>query len=332
MKVGLLFPGCGSQFVGMGKALYDNHRVVQELFEEASHCLDKNFVKLCFATSDNEIGSVDNLFASIFLVSSSIFSVFKEAGLPYDIVTGYALGEYSAAFAGGSLSFHDTIYLISKYTKLYGELLKELGETVAVVRIVGLPEKTIEQLVAQANSGVEEDGVVASISSFSEPDFVAVSGPHKAVERVSTLAESAGAKKIMYGFEEEGLHSPMMDPLMTQYSSYMTKVDFKDSSVPLINNVSGKEVTCGDDVKHSIVQQINSPIRWSKILRSFGDCSCLVQIGPGTSLKESVQKVYPDKKVFSVNSEEDLEAVKRFIEYMTPAKGDLVDSEEGASE
>src|SRR3972149_740986 len=104
MKIGMLFSGYGGQYVGMGKDLYDNSRAMQELFEEASNCLGSNFVKLCFASSDAELSSIENAYVAIFLLGASLYTLLHEAGVKVDLVAGHDIGEFAALFASGSLS------------------------------------------------------------------------------------------------------------------------------------------------------------------------------------------------------------------------------------
>src|SRR5262245_26836049 len=121
MKIALLFPGYGSQFVGMGKELYDEYRIVQEYFEEASNCLNVNFVKLCFASSDVELGKMVNAYTSLFLIGASVYAVLKESGIEVDIVAGYNNGENAALFAAHCFSLPDGLYLLNKFCSFYQE-------------------------------------------------------------------------------------------------------------------------------------------------------------------------------------------------------------------
>ena len=117
MKVGMLFPGFGSQFVGMGKEIYDNSRIVQEYFEEASNCANINFVKLCFASSDAELALISNAYLALFLTTVSTAAAVKEIGFEMDIVAGYGVGEIAAICATKGLSFPDGIYLLTKISQ-----------------------------------------------------------------------------------------------------------------------------------------------------------------------------------------------------------------------
>ena len=143
MKIGMIFPGYGSQFVGMCKELYDSSRLVQEYFEEAANCLNSNVVKLCFASSDAELSKMQNAYPAMFLVSSAIAALLRQEGIEPHIVAGYNTGEYAALFAAKAMTFPDGLYLLSKYAQSYQELLDELKE-VDLVRVTGITADELE--------------------------------------------------------------------------------------------------------------------------------------------------------------------------------------------
>src|SRR5581483_6858303 len=125
MKIALVFPGYGSQYVGMGKELYDEYRIVQEYFEEASSCANLNFVKLCFASSDVELSKLAHAYMSLFLIGSSIFALLKEQEIIPEVVAGYNNGEITALFAGGCFSLPDGLYLLNKFCSFYQETIDQ---------------------------------------------------------------------------------------------------------------------------------------------------------------------------------------------------------------
>ena len=152
MKIGMLFPGYGSQSVGMGKEFYDESRIMQEYFEEAANCLPINFVKLCFASSDVELAHMNNAYLSLFLVSNGIYATMKEAGITPDFVAGYDTGVYAALFAANGLSLPDGLYLLSKYALFYQEMLEASPKKFSEVRLTGCPTEEIEVLVREATT------------------------------------------------------------------------------------------------------------------------------------------------------------------------------------
>ena len=137
MKIGMIFPGQGSQFLGMGKEFFDNERLVQELFDQASNCLDQNFVRLCFASSEKELCQTSNAQTAIFLVSVSIYSLLKEKyGITPHIVAGHSVGEYAAIYAAEGITFPDALYLLKKRSLFMEEATKiQEGGMLAVLKI-----------------------------------------------------------------------------------------------------------------------------------------------------------------------------------------------------
>src|SRR5438132_11488028 len=144
MKIALLFPGYGSQFVGMGKELYDEYRVVQEYFEEAGHVLNNNFVKLCFASSDVELSELVNAYTSLFLVGACVYAVLKEHGIEPDVVAGYNNGESAALFAAGCFSLPDGLYLLNKFCSFYQEIVD--GMEVDAMHVTGVTTTELEAI------------------------------------------------------------------------------------------------------------------------------------------------------------------------------------------
>lgn len=125
MKVGIIFPGYGSQFVGMGKEFYDSSRIMQEMFEEASQCLDVNFPKLCFASSAAELAKLEKGYVVLFATTFAIAQIMKERGITVSLVAGYDIGEYAAIATAGGISLPDALYLLNKYAVMFEELLQE---------------------------------------------------------------------------------------------------------------------------------------------------------------------------------------------------------------
>jgi len=224
MKTIILFPGYGSQFVGMGKELYDESRIMQEYFEEAANCLDVNFVKLCFASSDIELGKMSNAYPALFLIGSSISTMIKEVGITPDAVAGYNSGEYAAVYAAGCFSFPDGLYLLNKFATFYEQALVDMD--VELMRVTGLPTAKLQDVCMHSSNGD------VYIAVYETADEHIISGNTAAVERVrSALAEHEGVAIGDVGVEV-GLHSPLMEPVVVQFKDYLEKVDFKNLAYP----------------------------------------------------------------------------------------------------
>lgn len=307
MKVAMVFPGYGSQFVGMAKELYDESRLMQEYFEEASSCLNVNFVKLCFASSELELAKMDYAYESIFLVSSSIAALLKQENIVPDIVAGFGVGEYSAIAAAQGLSLPDGLYFLSKYAQFYQELLNSFSAR--IIKINGLESGKVEKLCAELST---EQDIVSVAMNLSDKETV-VSGIQARVELLAEAAKSAGAKKIEELPLDVGLHSSLMLPVVEQLAVYLEKVDFKDLNVPLVESLQAKKLLKGDVVRSYIMKKINHTIKWHSVVDALASYDVLIEVGPGSKLSVKLADRYPNKKVMAINKPADIEILKNIL-------------------
>jgi len=315
MKIAFLFPGYGAQFVGMGKELYDQHRIIQELFEEASNCLDINFVKLCFASSEVDLGKINHAYTATFLVSSAITALLKQEGIKPDVLAGYNQGEYAALFAGDGMNLPDGLYLLNKYATFYTEMLDTMQ--VSAIRVSGVSTKDLENICYK--SGVYEGN--AFISIYETDTIHVVTGDTNSVEQVRTLA-SALSEKQSVDIEpvsiEVGLHSPLMNPVVDQLKMYLEKVDFKDLAVPMIESINGKQIYSGERIRDHVLSHINSAVMWTQVMKAIEQYDLIIEIGPGTMLSKIAKEYYPDKQVQAVNKQADIDALKKILNISPP--------------
>ncbi len=307
MKLGMVFSGYGSQFVGMGKELYDQHRVVQEIFEEASSCLDINFVKLCFASSDVEIKKIDHAFLSIFVTSIAVAAVLKEQGITPSVVAGYDVGEYAAVCAIDGMSRPDALYMIKKYAGLYEAFLTE--KEYGMVRVTGLALSDAKALTVQATGGDQR----VDIAVFEGPESFVLSGTKEALAEVVETVKKRSGLKITALDVEAGLHSPLMDEIVKNVKMYLEKVDFKDTQVPFVTGVIGEPLHSGEMIRAAIMQHIHAPTQWEKVMEALHDCDVIIEVGPGEYLQGLLKDLYPKKKIYRVLTPADIEQIKADI-------------------
>lgn len=312
MKIAMLFPGYGSQYVGMAKELYDESRTMQEYFEEASNCLPINFVKLCFASSDSDLARMENAYSATFLVSCAINAILKEEGINADIVAGYNLGEFAALYAGGAFTFPDGLYLLNKYASIYQEELVSMN--VGVIRVQGISTQALQSMCQKAG----EQGEHASIALYiSDTDHV-VSGDVDAVAVVRGQVSADIDATIEDVPVDIGLHSALMQPVADRLKPYLEKVDFKELAMPLVCSADVCHVATGEQVRARVIEHIYTPVKWTKVMQSLTDYDVLIEIGPGTMLSTLAKAQYPDKIVVSINKRSDITDLKKILEVPTP--------------
>lgn len=308
MKIAMIFPGYGSQFVGMEKELYDEHRIIQEYFEEASNCLPINFVKLCFASSDAELAQLNHAYPALFLVSCSLFALLKQEGIHPALIAGFNQGEYAALFATNSITFPDGLYLLNKYSTFYQEALHELS--VAMIRVQGVSTIQLRELCLSAT----KKGETPAISMYYTDTDHVVSGTQESIDRLQSLILKKVPGAVIDSMPlETGLHCPLMQPVIDNYRIYLEKVDFKDPAVPLISGMDGRLVANGAEIKERVTAQIDAPILWTRVADVLAAHDLIIEVGPGTQVSELMKRTHPDKQVISANTKADIEKIKSMM-------------------
>jgi len=309
MKSALLFPGYGSQFVGMGKDLYDEFRIVQEYFEEASNVLDVNFVKLCFASSDAELSKIVNAYTSLFLMGSAIFALLKEQGIVIDAVAGYNNGEHTALFAGGCFSFPDGLYLLNKFCFFYQELLDK--DNYEAQRFLGIATGTVENVCKDFNQHNDEH---VSVAIYNGPEDCIVAGGEALLYRVSDVLKEKYDCIVRDSSPNGGLHSEHMAAVVDQFKIYLEKVDFKDMYIPLISGIDGTRVTHGDDIKERFIMHNTKPFHFDLVMRNLMDYDVIIIPCANGDVLDMVKKQYPEKYVISIAKKNDIDVLKKIFQ------------------
>ena len=320
--IGVMFPGYGEQFVGMGKNLYNESRLVQDLFEQASMCLDINFVQLCFAASDSEISEIDKGYLSILLLETAIYAELAKAGLRPDFIAGYGIGEYAAAVACGSLSFADGMYLLSKYAQIFKEFVTENPNYSVLILSRGFTYETLLELC----QSYETEKKKIFIAAHNTKEGFTIAGDADIISKIKEYCKEHEIRKVKEVSIAYGLQSSLVDSVVERLAPYFFKIDFKPLKTPVITNVDGVYVTSADALESATIRRINSPLQWDEVMNGFIGCDILISVGPGQQLAEWARLKYPDKEIYTIENLADLQALEPFLqEHQIPLDESMLD-------
>jgi [acyl-carrier-protein] S-malonyltransferase len=288
MKTALLFPGQGSQFVGMGKSLAECFACARAVFEEADEAAGFALSKLCFEGPEETLRLTQNQQPALVAVSTAAWAVLRERGIEPDYVAGHSLGEYSALVAAGSLRFADAVRLVRKRGQYMQEAVP--AGVGAMAALLKLPEGKLEAILAEA-----AQGETVSAANFNSPDQVVIAGHAGAVQRAMDLAKAAGARRAVPLPVSAPFHCALMKPAQERLAVDLRAAEFRDLRVPLINNVAAREVRGGAEARQGLIDQVSNPVRWTESVRRLeaagvGRC---IETGAGGVLTGLLRAIAP---------------------------------------
>lgn len=295
----LLFPGQGSQSTGMGKDIYESSEVARAIFDKANETLPIDIKALCFEGSDEELRKTENTQPALFTVSMAYWQMLREAGLKGKYVAGHSLGEISAIVCAGFVSFEDALNIVYKRGQIMSVADKEGKGTMSA--ILGLAPEKVASLC-------EEDNGIVVPANYNSKIQVVISGEKDAVERVSEKAKEAGAKRIVPLSVSGAFHSPLMKEAAEEFRSVLESVEFFESDVKALSNVTAKEHIISE-IKDRLVEQIYSPVRWVECMEYLASqgITNYIELGPGKVLGGLMKKIDSEGVVNSVASLSDYE-------------------------
>lgn len=303
-KTAFLFPGQGSQSVGMGADFYQEYDFVREIFDMAEETVKMHVANLCFKGPMEELTQTVNLQPAVTTVNLACLAVLKKEGIAYDFCAGHSLGEYSALNAADVISAEDTIKLVHKRGALmHRESIKNKG---AMHAIVGLPIADVDRLVAE----VQPQGIVSVANHNSELQIV-ITGSPKPVEKVSALATQMGAKCIPLKVSG-AWHSELISGAEEEFNAVMSKINFNPPEKSVVLNVTGDVSAKADNIKACMQRQLSSPVKWFDAMGKLMDqkIEVFVEVGPGRVLAGLVKKILPSDypaKTYNVGNMKQLE-------------------------
>jgi [acyl-carrier-protein] S-malonyltransferase len=303
--IAFLFPGQGSQFAGMGKALAEAYPTAGSTFQEADAALGFALSRLCFEGPAEELKKTENTQPAILTVSVAADRVCAEQGLRPMAVAGHSLGEYSALVAAGALDFVDALRLVRKRGRYMQEAVPEgVGAMAALMK---LPEEKLDEILAQA-----AQGQIVAAANLNSPDQIVIAGHAAAVERAMELAKAAGAKRAVLLPVSAPFHCALMRPAQAQLKPDLDSTVFRDLSVPLINNWQARAITTGEEARQGLYEQIPNPVRWTESIRELVRCGVkkAIEIGPGSVLIGLARSMAPALETFKFGEPADWEKLK----------------------
>lgn len=286
MDVAFIFPGQGSQKVGMGLELAQAYAVARNTFEEADSSLGWRLSRLCFEGPDDLLKQTENTQLAILTCSVAALRVLRQLNISSSIVAGHSLGEHTALVAAGVLSFPDTLKLIEYRARFMAEASRQQDCMMAAV--LGLEEKHLETLCEE----VQSVGVV-EIANYNCPGQLVISGETAAVERLIATAKANGAKRCRPLAVSGAFHSSLMKSAREQLESVIGEFSFNNPQIRFVANVTGDCVQTPDEIRNLLIAQVTSPVRWEKSIRTMGvaGISHFVEVGPGNVLSGMVRRI-----------------------------------------
>jgi [acyl-carrier-protein] S-malonyltransferase len=301
MKIAFVFPGQGSQYIGMGKKISERFGVAKHIFQEASDVLTFDVANLCFNGPIEELNKTRRTQPCILTVSVALSSVLQEKGIKPDVVAGHSLGEYSALVAAGVLNFREAVRLTEQRGRFMQEAVPEGKGLMAAV--LGLERNKVDGICSSLSSGY------AAAANYNCPGQIVIAGEKPAVEEALEMCKNAGAKRAVALAVSVPSHCLLMSDASKKLAELLDTIAFKSPVIPVVNNADAKLLSSSEEIKPSLVRQLSSPLLWEDSVRTMADSGTdiFIEVGPGRVLSGLIKRIAPEATILHIEDDESLE-------------------------
>ena len=286
----LVFPGQGSQFVGMGKELYESRKDIKDLMESANDILEFDILSIMFNGTEEDLKKTKVTQPAIFIHSLAAVKAVDTIGA--GMVAGHSLGEFSALVANGALSFKDGLELVYQRALAMQEACDANPSSMAAV--LGLEDEKVEEICAKI------EGIVVP-ANYNCPGQLVISGETAAVEKACEALKAAGAKRALLLPVNGAFHSPLMKPAQDKLAKAIENTKFNKPIIPIYQNITTTAVEDPEEIKKNLIAQLTGPVKWTQTVRNMiaDGAQSFVEVGPGKTLQGLIKKIHPEAVVSS---------------------------------